>query len=209
MGRAGALLLLDCRTLAVEPTPLADPEVVALVVNSHVRHALSEGGYAARRRECEAAARALGVAALRDVTPDELERRRGQLDDLLYRRARHVVRENARTVEAAGAVRRGDWGRVGALMGASHASLRDDFEVSCRELDVLVAAAAAVGPAGGVIGSRMTGGGFGGCTVSLVRRHALEEVARRVCAAYRDETGRQATAFETRPAEGARVLRSA
>ena len=107
------------------------------------------------------------MAALRDVNPDRLEAERGRLDDVHYRRARHVVTEIARTVEAAEAIGRGDWPTVGRLMLASHASLRDDYQVSCEELDLLVELAA---ECDGVIGSRMTGGGFGGCTISLVRR---------------------------------------
>ena len=166
MGREGALLLLDCRSRTVQLTPLADPEVVALIVNSNVRHALTDGGYAARRRQCEEAAHALGVAALRDVSREQLEAARGRLDDVHYRRARHVVGEIGRTVAAAEAIRRGDWAAVGGLMHASHVSLRDDYQVSCEELDLLVELAAEAG----VIGSRMTGGGFGGCTISLVRR---------------------------------------
>jgi galactokinase len=204
MGRAGSLLLLDCRSRMVTLTPLADPDVVALIVNSNVRHALGDGAYATRRRQCEEASRALGVAALRDVTAEQLERQRDRLDDVHYRRVRHVVSENARTVEAAEAVRRGDWDTVGRLMAASHASLRDDYEVSCRELDLLVELATAVE---GVIGSRMTGGGFGGCTISLVRRAALDGVMSYIREGYLRASGRQATLFVTRPADGARVLK--
>jgi galactokinase len=206
MGRAGSLLLLDCRSRQVRLTPLAGPEVVALIVNSNVRHELTDGGYAARRRQCEEAAHALGAAALRDVTPEQLERERSRLDEAHYRRARHVVTENARTVEAAGALGRGDWATVGRLMYASHASLRDDFQVSCEELDLLVELAA--GAEGGVIGSRMTGGGFGGCTISLVRREALEGVVRRVSEGYLRQTCREATVFVTRPVDGARVIQA-
>ena len=203
MGRAGALLLLDCRSRPVQLTPLADPNIVALIVNSNVKHALTDGGYAARRRQCETAATILGVPALRDITPEHLERKHGQLDELLYRRARHVVTENSRTVEAADAIPAGDWDRVGELMYASHVSLRDDFQVTCAELDLLVTTAQSIGTAGGVIGSRMTGGGFGGCTVSLVRRTAVDEVAQRIGAAYLQGTGREATIFVTQPVEGA------
>jgi galactokinase len=205
MGRAGSLLLLDCRSRQALLTPRADAEVVALIVNSNVRHELTDGGYAARRRQCEEAARTLGAASLRDVTPERLERERTRLDDVYYRRARHVVTENARTVEAADALRRGDWATVGRLMYASHASLRDDFQVSCEELDLLVELAAA---GEGVIGSRMTGGGFGGCTVSLVRREALDGVVRRVSEGYLRQTGREATVFVTRPVDGARVIKA-
>src|SRR5207302_9489320 len=125
-----------------------------------------------------------------------------------YRRARHVVTENARTVAAADALRRGDWETVGRLMYASHDSLRNDYEVSCPELDLLVGLAAEAGQAGGVIGSRMTGGGFGGCTISLVRRGREDEVAARIGTAYREATGREATVFATRPAAGAQVIKN-
>ncbi len=206
MGREGSLLLLDCRSRQVQLTPLSDPGVVALIVNSNVRHELTDGGYAARRRQCEEAARTLGAAALRDVTPEQLERERRLLDDAHYRRARHVVTENARTVAAADALRRGDWATVGRLMYASHASLRDDFQVSCEELDLLVELARSAGD--GVIGSRMTGGGFGGCTISLVRRESLDGVVRHVAEGYRDRTGREATVFVTRPVDGARVIQA-
>jgi galactokinase len=205
MGREGSLLLLDCRSRQVQLTPLADPGVVALIVNSNVRHELTDGGYAARRRQCEEAARTLGAAALRDVTPEQLEREWSRLDDVYYRRARHVVTENARTVAAADALRRGDWATVGRLMYASHASLRDDFQVSCAELDLLIELARG---AGGVIGSRLTGGGFGGCTISLVRREALDGVVRHVTEEYRGQAGREATVFVTRPVDGARVIQA-
>jgi galactokinase len=207
LGRRGALLLLDCRSRAVEWADLADPDVLALVVNSNVRHALVRGEYAARRRQCQEAAAALGVASLRDVGPADLDRRRGRLGEVLYRRARHVVTENARTLAAAGALRAGDWACLGGHMYASHASLRDDYEVSCPELDLLVELAAGLGEAGGVIGSRMTGGGFGGCTVTLVRRGAADAVMRHLSEGYAARTGRQATAFATSAADGARVLR--
>jgi galactokinase len=206
MGGNGALLLLDCRERTVRLTPLADPDVVALIVNSNVKHELSDGGYAVRRRQCEEAAVALGAAALRDVDIKQLEQARDRLDDVHFRRARHVVTENARTVEAAEAIRRGDWPTVGRLMVESHASLCDDFEVSCEELDLLVALAMEGGAENGVIGSRMTGGGFGGCTISLVRRAALDAVSSHISEGYFRKTGRQATVFATRPVDGARVI---
>ncbi len=204
MGKEGALLLLDCRRRTVRLTPLADPEVIALIVNSNVKHELNDGGYAARRRQCEEAARTLGVAALRDVNPDRLEAEGGRLDDVHYRRARHVVTEIARTVEAAEALGRGDWPTVGRLMHASHASLRDDYQVSCEELDLLVELAA---ECDGVIGSRMTGGGFGGCTISLVRRTVLDRIVRHIEDGYLQKTGRTASAFATRPVDGARMVK--
>ncbi|HVS37214.1 MAG TPA: galactokinase, partial [Gemmataceae bacterium] len=205
MGQDGALLLLDCRSRTVRMTPLADPDAVALIVNSNVRHDLGDGGYAVRRRQCEEAARSLGVAALRDVNVDHLEAERDRLGDVHYRRASHVVTEIARTVQAAEAIGRGDWPTVGRLMHASHVSLRDCFQVSCEELDLLVELTTACD---GVIGSRMTGGGFGGCTISLVRRDALDGVIHRVEQGYRAKTGKAATVFVTRPVDGAHVIRA-
>lgn len=207
LGRRGCLLLIDCRSRAVEWTPLADPEVVALIVNSGVRHALVQGEYAARRQQCEEACRALGVRSLREVEVEDLEARRGELSALLYRRARHVVRENARTLATVAAVRRGDWEEVGRHMAASHVSLRDDYQVSCPELDLLVALAGEIGPAGGVIGARMTGGGFGGSIIALVRRPRVEEVRQRLLASYSLVLGLEATAFATSPADGACIVR--
>ncbi len=207
MGQEGALLLLDCRARTATLTPLADPNVVALIANSNVRHELNDGGYAARRRQCEEAAVALGAAALRDVSIHQLEQGRDRLDDVHYRRARHVITENARTIEAAKAIRRGEWPTVGRLMVESHASLRDDFEVSCEELDVLVALAMDHGAANGVIGSRMTGGGFGGCTITLVRRTAVEAVSSHISTGYLRKMDREATLFATRPVNGARVVK--
>jgi galactokinase len=204
MGRVGALLLLDCRSRIVRLTPLTDPDVVALIVNSNVKHELTDGGYAARRRQCEEAARSLGVTSLRDVSMEQLEQAWGRLADIHFRRARHVVTEISRTVEAADALGRGDWPTLGRLMAASHASLKDDYEVSCEELDLLVELAVE----SGVIGSRMTGGGFGGCTISLVRRDALDRVARYIGEGYLRGTGREATVFATRPVDGARVVKA-
>jgi galactokinase len=206
-GRDGALLLLDCRSRTVQPTPLDDPDVVAVIVNSNVKHELTEGGYAARRRQCEESARLLGLPALRDLKPEQLESVRGRLEEPLFRRTRHVVTEISRTVEAADALRRRDWPTVGRLMYASHASLRDDYQVSCEELDLLVELAAAAGPEA-VIGSRMTGGGFGGCTISLVRGHAQEQVIAAIEEGYRRATGREATVFVTRPVAGAEMVKA-
>src|SRR5699024_3881513 len=122
-----------------------------------------DGGYAVRRSQCEAAAKVLGVKALRDADMDGLEAKKSELDDVVYRRARHIISENARTLNAADAMNRGDWPQMGRLMIESHISLRDDFEVSCQELDLLVELALQFRKDGKVIGSRMTGGGFGGC----------------------------------------------
>ena len=180
--QAGHALLLDCRSGATEAVPL-DPAAaghVLLVIDTGVRHALTDGRYAARRRSCEAAARALGVTSLRELTddPDAIAR----LDDPgLRRRAQHVVTENRRVLAAADLLRQGALARVGPLLTQSHASLRDDFEVSWPQADVAVDAAIAAGAAG----ARMMGGGFGGSVVALVpaaHRDHVEAAVRAACA---------------------------
>lgn len=206
LGAAGKLLLIDCRTETAELIPLDDPGVAVLVVNTNVKHELTGSEYPERRAQCEQSAKLLGVATLRDVSSEQLEANRAKLDPLLYRRAHHVVGEIERTTRAAEALQAGDWPLVGELMYASHASLRDDFEVSCPELDILVEAAQQVGVEGGVIGARMTGGGFGGCIVALVRAGREREVADRIGAIYRERTGLQATPFVTKPARGAHIV---
>ena len=197
LGRRGEAVLIDCRSLAAERLPF-DPGaagLVLLVVDTGVRHAVAGGGYARRRSECAAAAAALGVRALRDATPADVER----LDDPVLRaRARHVVAEDARVLTAAAHLRAGESARLGPLLSASHASLRDDFEVSVPELDAVVAAAEAAG----ALGARMTGAGFGGCAIALV---PLDREA-----AVREAVGRALPAAETFaavPGDGARRVR--
>ncbi|HEX7010953.1 MAG TPA: hypothetical protein VF184_13305, partial [Phycisphaeraceae bacterium] len=153
-----------------------------------------------------AAARALEVSALRDATLEQLAQAYADEDQVEYRRARHVIRENQRTLDFADAAAVRDWAKAGRLMFESHASLRDDFEVSCPELDLLVELAAARVDRGQVWGSRMTGGGFGGCTVSLVRAEAIDELSRYLTDEYRRATGRSPAVFATRPAQGAHIL---
>lgn len=205
MGRQGHAMLLDCRSHQTRMVPLVDPGVTVLITNSHVKHELVSGEYAQRRAQCAAAAKALGLTMLRDASLSQLEARQSQMDDLAYRRARHVISENDRTTHAADAAAKQDWNQFGQLMLASHASLRDDFEVSCQELDILVELAQRkLGT--GVYGSRMTGGGFGGCTVSLVRSDAADAVGDYLRQEYKARTGIEATIFSTRPAQGARIL---
>ena len=124
-----------------------------------------------------------------------------------FRRARHVVSENERTLQAAQAIQAADWAKVGELMYASHRSLREDYEVSCPELDTVVEVAQEMGAAGGIIGCRMTGGGFGGCAVSLVQTEAVQRITRKLDDLYEKKTGRQTGIFSSRPAAGARVLK--
>jgi galactokinase len=208
MCRPDHLMLLDCRSRQIEHIPFSDAHVTVLIVNTNVKHELSGGEYAERRSQCESAARKLGVASLRDATLSQLESSSGKLSGAEYHRARHAIGEIARTVEAAAAMKAGDWPQVGRLMYASHDSLRDDYEVSCPELDLLVELASYIGPQGGVIGSRMTGGGFGGCTVSLVETSKVEEVAEKISQSYRVETGVEASTLTSRPARGAHIVRS-
>ncbi|XP_069578569.1 galactokinase isoform X2 [Brachyistius frenatus] len=171
LGREGHALLIDCRSLQASLVPLADPHLLILITNSNVKHSLSGSEYPSRRRQCEEAASVLGRDSLRDATMEELDEARGRLDEATYRRARHVIAEIQRTLQAAEALKRGAYREFGKLMVESHNSLRDLYEVSCRELDELVSAAAEVE---GVFGSRMTGGGFGGCTVTLLQAHAID-----------------------------------
>ena len=207
LGREGHLLLLDCRTRQTELVPMSDPSVALLVINTNVKHELSGGEYAERRAQCEEAARNLGVKSLRDVTPDQLEKGKAKLSEVVYRRARHVIGEIERTVHAAEGIRASSWPSVGNLMYASHASLRDDYEVSCKELDDVVEIAEDIGYKGGIYGCRMTGGGFGGCCVALVKADAVDSITKRITADYKSKTGIDATIFASRPAAGATIIK--
>ena len=203
-GRSDHALLIDCRSLDVEPVPLRlDERGIVVVVDSAVRRALGDSPYNQRRRECVQAAAALGVSALRDVTPDELEARRRELPPDLYRRARHVATEEARVTAAVDALKGDDLETLGRLLCESHESLRDDFQVSCRELDLLVDLAANVGD---VLGARLTGAGFGGCTLNLVRRGALDAFRCGVLQEYRERTGLPAEMHVVRASRGLEVI---
>ncbi len=202
-GRPGHALLVDCRTLDIDPVPL--PESVAvLVLDTGTRRSLTGSAYNERRRQCEAAAAALGVEALRDATLTDLTA--AGLPPDLHRRAHHVITENARVLAAAQAMRAGDAAAMGTLMDASHASLRDDYEVSGPELDAITAAARS---APGCFGARMTGAGFAGSAIALVDAPAVEAATAHVEDAYRATTGRAATVYPTRAAGGAAVVSGA
>jgi galactokinase len=190
-GEAGRVVLLDCRSLDHRALPLPDG-VRVVVCDTLVRHQLAGSEYNARRADCEESARRLGmgrcdVGALRDLTLEDLERGAARLPPVVLRRCRHVIGENTRVLDATAALDRGDLAGFGLLISASHRSLRDDYEVSCRELDLLVELAA---PVQGVYGTRMTGGGFGGCTVTLVRADGVQSLVEAVTAGYREATGR-------------------
>jgi galactokinase len=206
LGDPAGALLIDCETETVEAVPLPAGELAVLVCNSQVKHALGDGAYARRQAECVDAARILGVPQLRAATTDRVEAERDRLGPTLYRRARHVTSENARTVSAARAFSDHDHARVGALMYESHRSLREDFEVSCHELDVLVEIASEIGTGGGVWGSRLTGGGFGGSTITLARTDRATTIGQTMSEEYVRRTGRQTTPFEVRPTRGAHLL---
>ena len=207
MGKQDHLLLLDCRSRKPELVPMSDPSVALLITNTNVKHELTGGEYAKRRAQCEEAAKILGVPSLRDATADALERARSRMDAVVYRRARHVIGEIERTVHAAEGVRASNWPTVGQLMYASHTSLRDDYEVSCAELDAVVEIAQKIGIKGGVYGCRMTGGGFGGCTVALVQADAVDAISKEIASQYERRTKIKPTLFVSRPAAGATVLR--
>jgi galactokinase len=184
VGRAGHAVLIDCRTLDITAVPLPE-NVVVVILDTATRRGLVDSAYNERRRQCEAAAAFFGVAALRDVTPDQIETRAGGLDGVAARRARHVVTENARTLAAADAMRRGDAAGLGTLMNESHRSLREDFEVSSAALDTMVEIAQGQR---GCHGARMTGAGFGGCAVALVDQGASPAFVERVAAEYQRRT---------------------
>ena len=207
MGQAGHAMLLDCRSKQPKMIPMDDPNVSVLIVNSNVKHELTGSEYPDRRRQCEKAAKLLAVPMLRDATLPQLEAARSRFNqepdgDLCYRRAKHVITENDRTTAMATALTQKDWATCGQLMGASHRSMKEDFEITCKEIDRLAEIAQGTD---GVIGSRMTGGGFGGCTVSLIETSRTEEIVKAITKQYQSATGIEPAAFVTRPAQGARI----
>jgi galactokinase len=208
MGRENQVLLLDCRSRKPELVPMSDPSVTVLIINTNVRHQLTGSEYPARRKQCENAAKVLGVPSLRDATTDLLEHAKGRMDKEVYHRARHVIGEIERTQQAAEDIRASNWPAVGQLMYASHRSLQNDYEVSCKALDTVVDIAEAIGPKGGVFGCRMTGAGFGGCAVALVKTDAIDAISKKIGADYKKKTGIEATIFVSRPAAGATVIKN-
>jgi galactokinase len=206
-GVAGAALLLDCRSLEWRPVGLPD-DVALVVIDSNVSRSLNASAYNERRAQCEAAVAALraidpAIESLRDVKPAFLGKHIGALDEVVGRRARHIVEENSRVLDVVAALAADDISAVGAAFAASHASLRDLFEVSSPELDALVEIAAGVD---GVLAARMTGGGFGGCTINLVRPDAIPALEAAVGRDYRARTGRTATVMPVSAAAGAGFL---
>jgi galactokinase len=188
-GRHNHALLIDCRSLDIQPIPLP-PRLAVLILHSGVSRALVDSEYGARREACEATAALLGLPALRDATPEQVKNEPG---------ARHVVSENARVLEAADALAEGDVAALGPLLNASHQSLRDDFKVSTPELDALVEALRGAG----AIGARLTGAGFGGCVVGLAGRDEADQIVETAAGRYWAQTGHQPRAFIFRAVDGA------
>lgn len=201
LGRRGHAILLDCRTLAVEWLPVP-PGASLQVFDTTVRHNLASGEYRERRETCEAAAQMLGISSLRDLKEDDLPAAQRILPDTMFRRVRHVVTEIARTREAAHRLRSGDLPALGELLRQSHASLRDDYEVSCPELDAVVDIA---GRQPSVHGCRMTGGGFGGSAIVLLDSDGAQDVMQRIADEWQSRTGLRPHLRPVTPAEGARI----
>ncbi|WP_027252075.1 galactokinase [Photobacterium halotolerans] len=205
-GEAGHALLIDCRSLDTKAVSLP-PELSVVIINSNKKRGLVGSEYNTRRQQCEAAAHAFGVKALRDVDLASFLSKADQLDLVVARRARHIITENARTLQAAQALAQGDLAKLGQLMAASHQSMRDDFEITVPEIDTLVdIVKAAIGERGGV---RMTGGGFGGCVVALVPAELVASVQQAVESQYQNATGLKASIYVCQPMAGAGVLKSA
>ncbi len=207
MGKAGHAILLDCRTLQYEAVPIP-AEIQLVICNTMVKHDLATGTYNTRRAECEEGVRILAksspaIHALRDVSADLLQRHERELSPIISKRCSHVIYENQRTIDAARAFSSGNLTRVGELMAASHCSLRDLYEVSCRELDVMVEAAQDLP---GFIGGRMTGGGFGGCTINLVREENAEDFAAQIADRYQAATGIDPQVYIRSAEDGAQEL---
>jgi galactokinase len=202
-GVAGHALLIDCRTLAASAVAIP-PSFVVMIIESRVQRGLVDSEYNLRRQQCETAARQLGVPKLRDASLAMLDTAGAALDPLILRRARHIVSENARTVQAAEALAAGDMRRMGQLMAASHASMRDDFSITVPAIDQLVALLQhAIGAEGG---ARMTGGGFGGCVVALMRASQVDAVRAHVLQHYRSPEGQAAIVHVCQAGAGAGLV---
>ena len=211
----GSLMLIDCRALEFKVTEMAkeslmleDPMPVIVVANSNIKHSIGGGEYPIRVAQCKSATDALkkvnpDIVTLRDATMEDVENAKEYMTEVEYNRATHVITENDRTIQAKEELEQGDWKRVGELMNDSHASMRDNYEVSCKEVDILVDIAQNFP---GVYGSRLTGGGFGGCTVTLVAEDSAEELMAHIKSEYKEKTGIDCPYFVTRPTRGAHLL---
>ncbi|WP_368499866.1 galactokinase [Herbiconiux sp. A18JL235] len=201
LGKSDSVVLLDCRSLesSVIPLGLHDEELTIVVTDTRVEHEHATGGYAARRASCEAGAAALGVTSLRDLGVDDLARAEALLDDETFRRVRHVITENERVLETVAILRERGAGAIGTLLDASHVSMRDDFEISVPELDLAVE----VARRHGAVGARMTGGGFGGSAIALIRSSQVGSLREAHLAAFAAAGYREPVVFEVTPSQGA------
>ncbi|CAN2184064.1 GalK Galactokinase [Candidatus Nanopelagicaceae bacterium] len=206
MGKAGSALLLDCRDLSTESIPfsVADAGLELLIIDTQAHHALVDGGYAERRAACESAASKLGVKSMRDLTLEELMAGKDKLSEVEFFRARHAVTEISRVLSTVRALKNGDFKEVGALINQSHNSLRDDYAVSCPELDLVVEAARSAG----ALGSRMVGGGFGGSAIALLRVEDLDRARSAITEAFSKEGFKKPRFFTSLPSAGASALLS-
>ena len=207
----GCMMLLDCQNESIEHVPFNHDQLAVAVINTHVRHELSEGEYAIRRQRCETVSKTLGLESLRDLTWSMLDRVSDQLDDLCVSCAEHVLRENERTLAFVQSMKNEDWAQAGEMLYQSHTSLCEKFQVSCAELDELVGSARKLGREGGVLGARMTGAGFGGSVIVLVEREKASDVVSRIVEKY-NEIGAtlsrpRASGFIAEPTGGAQVMK--
>lgn len=206
LGQKDHLIMIDCRSLEITPTPVPQGYSIA-IINSNVKHDLVTGEYNSRRQECEQAAKFFGVKALRDVTPEQFHARENELkaeSELVYKRAKHVVYEDQRVLDAVAALKANDMVKLGQLMGESHDSMRDDFEITIPEIDYLVELAqVAIGKNGG---ARMTGGGFGGCIVCLMPNEKVEALRQLIADNYEKQTGIKETFYLCTASDGVRVV---
>ena len=208
MGKKDCAVFLDTNTLQYEYASVKLEDAKIVITNSKVKHSLVDSAYNDRRRESEEALhdlqKVVDIKTLGDLTEEEFEAHKDAIkDEICKKRAKHAVYENQRTIRAVKALKENDIAEFGRLMNQSHISLRDDYEVSCEEIDVLVDLAWKID---GVIGSRITGGGFGGCTVSIVKNDAVDTFIDQVGAGYKEKTGREAEFYVVEIGEGARVL---
>jgi galactokinase len=206
MGRAGSALLLDCRDLSTESIPfsVADAGLELLIIDTQAHHALVDGGYAERRAACESAAAKLGVNSMRELTMEALLAGREKLSETEFKRARHAVSEISRVLATVEALKEGDFNKVGALINQSHNSLRDDYAVSCPELDLAVEVARSAG----ALGARMVGGGFGGSAIALLRVEDVEKARTAITDAFSKDGFKKPRFFTSLPSAGASALLS-
>lgn len=205
-GETNRLVMIDCQSGVLTLVPFENPDLTVIVANTCVEHELSDGGYASRRKATEDGLKIISKSSWRDVNSTDLEAGKDKMGDVVYRRGRHVIGEIQRTIDASAALKASDFDTLGSLMYASHASLRDDFEVSCEELDIMVEIAQSMGKAGGVIGARMTGGGFGGSIVILCESTHADTIIASMTKQYKDLTGITPEIFTSRPSQGARLI---